>query len=389
MKSCRYSSLVLLLALTQFAGCASTGTSIGRDVSTREWLLSGAALAGYAGDTVLPGQDEIMFMDDSMKRLVEQAVAGQATARGKVRAMLDAIIKPSGLGLEYDPSASFTAREAFVERRANCMSFTLMVVAMLRHVGVETSFNVVEVPLLGDMRDESTLVFYKHINAIVQFPFDAGRAVVDLDLDAYDVNYEQRVITDAAAVAQYYNNRAMEFLQQGNTRAAFPYLVKALTIEPEQSYFWSNLGALYQRSGNLQAAREAFEVALEENSNDLVAMSNAARLYAFLGETKRAEVLTRRVEHFRAHNPYYRYLLAVTAFRVSDYETARRELTEAIRLHKQEHLFHFLLGAVYEKLGMHEAALQSVNTALTLTTDEKQLARYKGKMGRLFSSAQM
>ena len=387
MKGCRCSSLVLLLVL--LGGCASTGTSTGWDVSTRERLLSGEALAGYAGDTSIPGQDEIMSIDESMKRFAEQAVAGQATARDMVKSMLEAIIKPKGLGLVYDPTASFTAREAFEARRANCMSFTLMVVAMLRHVGVETSFNVVEVPLIGDMRDESTLVFYKHINAMVQFPFEAGRAVVDLDMDAYDTNYEQRIITDEAALAQYYNNRSMEYLQEGNARAAFPYLVRALAIEPQQSYFWNNLGALYQRSGNLEAAREAFEVALDENSNDLVAMSNAARLYAYLGETKRAEALTQRVEHFRAHNPYYRYLHAVNAFRVSDYETARRELTEAIRLHKQEHMFHFLLGAVYEKLGMHEAALQSITTALQLTTDEKQLARYKGKMGRLFSSAQM
>jgi Flp pilus assembly protein TadD len=302
-----------------------------------------------------------------------------------VTALIKAIIDPGGLNLQYEPTASYTARETFEHRRANCLSFTLMMVAMLRHLDVDVRFNDVEVPLIWDIHDESTLIFYKHINSIADFPLD-GRAVMDLHMDEYDLSYEQRLISDQAAIAQYYNNRAMELLQQRDLRAAFPFLARAISLEPRQSYLWNNLGSLYQRAGKLQAAKAAFEVALTERGSGAVVMSNAARLYAVLGDSKRAAELTRRVAAFRDANPYFRYVRAISAFKESDFETARDEVVAAIRLYKIEHRFHFLLGAIYEKLGLHEQAVKSVNTALSLTTDEKQLARYRNKMDRLFSA---
>lgn len=386
MKGYRCSPILLFLLL--LSGCASTGSSDNSDASTREWLLSGEVLSDVAVDLPILPQDDAVSLDERMKRFVEHATAGQGSARGKVRSLIAAVIDPTGLGLTYDPGASYSARETFAHRRANCLSFTLMMVSMLRHAGVEAQFNDVDIPLIGGIRDETTLVFYKHINAIVEFPFE-GRAVIDLVMDEYDTSYEQRTITDRAAAAQYYNNRSMEFLQEGKVEASFPYLVKAISLDPRQSYLWSNLGSLYQRAGKLEAAKAAFEIALAENGSDLVATSNAARLYTALGESKRAEALTRRVTMFRERNPYYRYVRAVSAYRSSDFEAAKREVTEAIHLYRQEHRFHFLLGAIYERLGLHDAAVESMNTAINLTTDAKQSARYRSKMDRLFSSAHL
>lgn len=374
-----------LLILLLLSGCATTGVSGPTDLSTRQWLLSGAALfVGPAPEMAMP-QEAVLSLDQSMRQFAERATAGSGSPRGKVTALIKAVIDPGGLNLKYDPTASYTAQETYEHRRANCLSFTLMMVAMLRHLGVDAQFNDVEVPLIWDIHDETTLIFYKHINSIVDFPLD-GRAVMDLNMSEFDASYEQRIISDQAATAQYYNNLAMEFLQQGDARTAFPYLAKAISLGPNQSYLWNNLGSLYQRAGELQAAKAAFEVALTEWGSGDVAMSNAARLYAALGDSKRATELTRRVAAFRAANPYFRYVRAISAFRDSDYETARDEAIAAIRLYKVEHRFHFLLGAIYEKLGLHEQAVTSVNTALSLTTDEKQLARYRDKMERLFSA---
>lgn len=383
MQGLRAFSMLLILLL--ISGCAATSVSGPEANSARQWLLGGEALFGGPAPAVALAEAEVLSLDPSMEQFAERATAGWGTHRGKVTALIKAVIDPAGLNLQYKPTASFTARETFSHRRANCLSFTLMMVAMLRHLGVDARFNDVDVPLIWDIHDETTLLFYKHINSIVDFTWE-GRAVMDLNMDEYDVSYEQRLISDEAAIAQYYNNRAMELLQQGDLRAAFPYLAKAISLEPRQSYLWNNLGSLYQRAGKLQAAKAAFEVALKERGSGAVVMSNAARLYAVLGDSKRAAELTRRVAAFRDANPYFRYVRAISAFRESDYETARDEAVAAIRLYKIEHRFHFLLGAIYEKLGLHEQAVKSVNTALSLTTDEKQLARYRNKLDRLFSA---
>lgn len=374
--------LLIMVCALSLGACAANGVAEMHSENTRQWLLSGESIvAGGIRGADLPEED-VLILDEDMKAFLANATAGKTTARDKVSALLSAVIGPASMGIRYNPSASFTPRETFARREANCLSFTLMMVAMLRHIGIDARFNDVNVPLLSDLRDESTLVFYKHINAIVQFS-ELHRAVLDLNMQEYDTSYIQEEITDNAAVAQYYNNRAMEILQQGQFEPALRYLVKAIALHPHVSYLWSNLGSLYQRAGKLQQARAAFEIALGEDSRDLVAMSNAARLYAVLGDARRAAELSGRVARFRAGNPYYRYVQAVNAYLHADYDGARQELTEAIRLYKQEHRFHFLLGAAYEKLGMHEAAEQSMHTALELATDEKQIARYRDKFDRL------
>lgn len=377
--------LVSLSLIIFLAACATNGIDGPDGDQTRQWLLSGEPLVADGGPLEPVAEENVLQLDEDMRRFVATATAGSKSARDKVQGLLSAVIGSNGLGITYNPSASYSAPETFARREANCLSFTLMMVSMLRHVGVDARFNDVNVPLLSDLRDESTLVFYKHINAIVQFS-EQHRAVLDLNMEEYDTTYTQVEIDDDSAVAQYYNNRAMELLQQGQPRAAFPYLAKAIALDPNQSYLWSNLGSLYQRAGKLQPARAAFELALSEDHRDLVAMSNAARLYATLGDTKRAAELSDRVVRFRAANPYYRYVLAVNAYIHADYNAAREELTEAIRLYKEEHRFHFLLGAAYEKLGMREAAEQSMHTALQLTTDQKQVARYRNKMDRLLTT---
>ena len=68
---------------------------------------------------------------------------------------------------------------------------------------------------------------------------------------------QAKKIPDTLALAQHYNNRAMEFLMQDNYPEAIRYMAAALDIEPGVSYFWSNLGAVYRRSSRLEAAVRA------------------------------------------------------------------------------------------------------------------------------------
>jgi Flp pilus assembly protein TadD len=136
----------------------------------------------------------------------------------------------------------------------------------------------------------------------------------------------------------------------------------------------------------MQAAELAFRKARQVHPVDAAAISNAARLYAQLGRSDLARQLEEQVANHRRRNPYYRYQQGLDAFVEGDYESARNHALAAIGAHDREHRFHFLLGAIYERLGDEGRARGSFDRAIELTSDDRQIALYRRKIDVLRSA---
>jgi Flp pilus assembly protein TadD len=294
------------------------------------------------------------------------------------------LVSPALLGIVYDATATLTPRETYRQRRANCLSFTMLYVLLARHVGLPARFNEVDVPPVWEMQGPDTLILYKHVNALLD-PRHGGRRVVDLDMEVYDTSYPQREIADDLAEAQFFNNRAMELMFEGRFAEARSHLARAIKLEPGVSYFWGNLGSLYWRAGDLPAAELAFRKAMRVHPVDPVAIGNAARLYTELGRSDLAKQLEELVASHRRRNPYYRYQQGLTAFVEGDYDSARSHVLAAIDAHQREHRFHFLLGAVYSKLGNEVRARGSFEKAIELAGTDRQVSLYRHKVDLLLS----
>ena len=379
--------LTIILLLMCLSGCAVNSPIPGRPVTAAQqaWLLSGKPVLGEDATPLVMPDDAVMDLSPEMVAFVDRLVPARADDRTRLRALLTAIMHPGALGIEYEAGATYTAQEVFSRRRANCLAFTNFVVALMREVGLKVHYNEVEVPYVWDMSDNSTLILYKHINAIVRLR-NLPDKVVDIAMEEYDTSYKQRKIPDTLALAQHYNNRAMEFLVQDNYPEAIRYMAAALDIEPDVSYFWSNLGAVYRRSGRLEAAELAYRLALQHDPSDLVAVSNAARLYDQMGERETAQALHERAEYFRKINPYYRYRQGLDAFARHEYLFALEHTGAAIRYYNKEHRFYFLQGAIYSRLGNDKLAEKNLLKAISLTDDTKQNSRYRRKMDLLRST---
>ncbi len=143
------------------------------------------------------------------------------------------------------------------------------------------------------------------------------------------------------------------------------------------------MGSLYRRAGNIKAAEIAYLVALSENSDDLIAMSNLARLYDTTGKVALAEYYENKAHKYRMQNPYFLYGLAQSAFSDGDYLLAAEHAKASIDRYNKEHRFYFLLGAIYEKMGERKLAGVNFKKALDLSDDREQQARYRNKMDRL------
>jgi tetratricopeptide (TPR) repeat protein len=373
---------VLILAV-MFSACSTLAPIDKITADEKRWLLSGEALPIKGEQEIVLPDEDILELTDEMRKFAELAVSGYS-GKAKLKALLGSILSPSGLYLQYDAGASFTAQETFRFGKANCLSFTNMFITMARHVDLEVMYNEVDVPPIWDMRQTNTLVLNKHVNAVV-IRLGKIRQVVDLAMEEFEPTYEQRYISDELAIAQHYNNKAMKYLASGQHVDAFRYLAKALSIEPTVSYFWSNLGSIYRRAGNLDAAEMAYRVALTENPGNFVAISNASRLYEEIGQYELAGQYEKRAHYFRMRNPYYRYGLAQKAFLKKDYELARKHTKAAIHHHDKEHRFYFLLGAIYQRTGDSKLATDNFSKALELSFDDEQQAKYRRKIDILFS----
>ncbi|TQV84093.1 tetratricopeptide repeat protein [Exilibacterium tricleocarpae] len=350
-----------------------------------ERVLSGRGLVDDTDAVILPAED-VFALSEPMREFLERYVSRRAGDGTKLRQLLQAIFHKGVLGLEYDPFKTYTAGDTFLNQEGNCLSFTLMFVAMARALSIDVYINEVDVPPIWEMQDRDTFVFYKHVNAVVNLKRGESK-VVDLNLEDYDVNYRQRRISDRLATAQYYNNRGVQFFYQDEFPEAFRHLRKAIELEPDVSYLWGSLGSLYRRAGLLREAEIAYLQALRLSHRDFVALSNLGRVYTQLGEPDKAGQFHRLAKSFRETNPYYRYNQAKEAFDAGDPEAALALVKDAIRRYRKEHRFHHLAAVIHYRLGNMKQARSSLKYAAKVALDESVSGRYRHKLDKLVAAS--
>lgn len=326
----------------------------------------------------------ILALDDEMRAFLDANVNPGATDVFKLEQLIDAIMEESTFGLEYDENTR-TAAETFRQRLGNCLSFSTMFISLARGVGLQAKFQEVDIPPDWSMRKD-VYVLNRHINVNVDLG-PAGVHVVDFNISDFKSTYDIEVVSDKRAVAHFFNNLGVERMQDGEVAAAVTYFRRAITEgDGRFSPAWTNLGSLYRKSGHLDHAESAYLYALKADKNDAVAMSNLVRLYEMMDEPEKAETYKKRVYEHRMNNPYYRFGLAREAFFKGDYPTAIEHLKHAIRRHRDDDEFYFLLGLCYLMSGHEEEARKWTSKAEEVAATEQDKRRYSTKIEALMSA---
>ncbi len=375
--------VVVVLLVTPALGCASAPWKRDRAAVTREELLAGAALDAAQDSPTLVGEEEVLAVSPEMQDFLDAHVARGASRTPRLRQLARAITDEDTFGLEYDETTR-TASETFGVRRGNCLSFSNMFVAMARQVRLNVSFQEVDVPPDWSFRDDA-FILNRHVNVLVDLGRE-GEHVVDFNMDDFQTSYDQRLISDARALAHYYNNMAVERMQASDTASALLYFRRATEKDPSFSPAWTNLGTLYGREGHPAHAEAAYLQALRADDGDLVAMSNLAAFYERRGDRERAARYRRQVDSHRRRNPYYRYYLAREAFLAEDFDTAIGHLDYAVRKRKNEDDFYYLLGLSYMKKGDERKARRWLSRAEEVAATDALKRRYADKIDILLSA---
>lgn len=346
--------------------------------------LSGELILGRPYQPEELPEANLFGLTPEMRQFVDQAVEGKRTHDAKAEAIHLALLSSTdkgGRGIAYTALTTNTGIDAFAVRQANCLSYTLLYVAMAKYAGLDAYFNEVMLPPTWDMRGDDTYLFMRHMNARVVMPklmrtitrvVDVGDAknadiVVDLEMRRYKSTYKQRRISSAEAGSQYYSNKGMELAAAGDIKAAFLHLRKALSLAGDSSYIWSNMGSLYRRQGFLPEAEALYLRGLVSGPNDYTIMHNLTGLYKEMGNLERENLFREKVRRHRAANPYYRYKVAQEWMSKGNYEKARESIEAALKQEKNEARFYRLAAEIYQHLNLPEKAVEAQKKLNKLT----------------------
>ena len=328
-----------------------------------------------------PAMEEVFAIPPALRRAMHEQV--RATDGRPDHQRLEALVRylfdSRGLGMVYRHDADHTVAEAWQTREANCLSFTILTIALARELGIEAYGQ--EVPrVLSWYREGDTLYFSNHVNAGALI---AGRRLtVDVARDEVLTAAPPRQVDDRRLLAIFHSNRAATLLARGDNRLAAGYMDAAFAADDRYATAWSNAGVLAQREGRQDAAERDFQRALELDGAHEGALMNLAGLYAARGEHDREARVRRRIERIQRHNPFHHFLLAAEDEKRGDYARAAQRYRRAISLYAGEHQFHYGLARAYLHLGEGQKAGESLRRAQALA-GRGTAQRYQAKLDQL------
>ncbi|MEG2804652.1 tetratricopeptide repeat protein [Stenotrophomonas sp.] len=330
-----------------------------------------------------PSPAQILAIPAPLQALLQQRVIAPGYGREqRVERLVHLIFDDDGMGLRYDPYATQTLTETWENRRANCLSFTLLFVTLARAAGIDARVQEVA-QVVTWYEDEGVIYNVGHVNAGVNF---RGRmAVVDLDRNVLYDRYGPQPVSEQRALAHFYNNRGAMHLTDGDPVQARAYLQAALAQDPAFVSGWNNLGVLDARSGNLAQAEHDYRIALQLKPRNAASLTNAAALYRRLGDSRQAALLAKRLQQVQRDDPFAQFRLGNQAEQRHDYAAAIRYYRQAVRLYDSAHQFHFGLARVYFLAGDNRRASREMARARDLAGDTGAAlkARYQAKLDSL------
>jgi tetratricopeptide (TPR) repeat protein len=346
---------LLYCVLAMSAACTAVGP--GQPVLDEKELLSGAAFGvSEQGDPPI-SRAAAFEVDDTMRAFVEAETGHANHQRAKLFTLLEAMKEIDLFALDYEVTTTYTPPVTFRERQGNCLSATMLFVALAREAGLDVEYQLVNVPpTWSDAPD--ILVISNHVNARVT-PRNDREYVVDFNEIGYNDRMPSREIDDDYVLALFYNNLGAEALIRKDYALSFRYFRAGIEADSMISAIWSNLGVLYARQGFDQHAEAAYLQALASRSRNRTALTNLVNLYEARGDHATAQLYREQVRRYQERNPYYHFALAERAYSEQRLDDALAAVSRAIRLKGDEQRFHQLRGQTYLALGRESEAEKS------------------------------
>lgn len=381
------STCAAVLSSALASGCAST-PSLPEPVwptLTEQALLSEDSVFGDTEQTTISAKLKILDVDEAMRAFVAAVPRDTRDSDlSKMERLLLAMRQERLFEIDYAANHTLTAAQTFHARSGNCLSFTNLVIALARELGLDARYQLVDVPQMSERSADLVLV-YGHINALV-LTRRSGRYEVDFNADYGRTAFRRRPIDDRHATALFLNNLAAEALGQDNPSRAFSLLRQAIRTSEQAVAPWTNLGVMYRRAGKPQAAESAYRSALRRDPRDQTARHNLLLLYDDSNRFHAADTLRAQLQREQEKNPYFHHARGMQHLEQQQWREAGLAFLEAIKLNAQEAQFFASLAQAQRGMGDTKAARANLSEAIRLSANPAQTREWKATLQELSSS---
>lgn len=329
------------------------------------WLL---AMSGIAGANPPPEPHELLVLPHPvLERLQSEVIERGRGSERRLELLIDLLFDDDGLALRYAFEPTLTAAEAIAAGHGNCLSFTLLFLALAEAAGIEAQAR--ELALATDWRRDGNALFEAgHIN--VQVRTERRRLIVDFAPDPVETSAATirgaRLIPIERLQAHFYSNRSAELLAAGDAGAAREWNQMALSLEPELIGALNNRGVIESRLGRPDLAEEFYRRALAVDADNVNALFNLLNLYQRDGRTAQAGAIRAHLETLNPRDPYFQWALGVQFESDGDFRQALGFYQRAVRLQPSDPMLHLGLARAASALSQDRRAERALGQARDL-----------------------
>jgi Flp pilus assembly protein TadD len=353
--------LVGLACFSFLLACSNT-PGFTPDLAQLQPLQRGDHKLSVADAELLAPTPDLLAMNDDMRDFVDRYVTTARSPRQRLKLLHSSLRSSALLDIDYDPGADGTAAEAFARGTANCLTYAHLFVAMARYAGLDAHYHSQTLRPQWS-RYGTRVALRQHVNVLVRLRREE-HYLIDIDPVSRDIVAATRILDDTDAFALYHNNLAMSNLSKERVSAAYAHAVKAVAMSPETDYLWVNLGAIYSRSGQPEAASESYLTAISLNADSQSAMNNLVVLFNRNGNKEAAAYWEQQVAQHRHNNPYYYMYLGEQAEIAGDLQLAITHYRDAIKRQDNDPELYFRLGKLYLTLDDPRRSARYVEMAI-------------------------
>ncbi len=296
----------------------------------------------------------------------------------RVNRLLDTIFGEDRLGFSNEPFVTLAPEQALIERRGNCITFAMLIVALTREMGLDAHFNQVAIPPRWRQNGD-VIVETGHVNVVI---VHAGKNYVIEWLDYYRDYGNQliEIIDDSRVRSHYYSNLSIGAFRNQNMREAFRWANLALQNDESNANAWQNLAVYNIRQNELEKAEAILLDAIENGIKQPSLYFTLSRLSEMLEKTDDAKRYLKIGEKHAKKNPFYHYRIARKSHEEGDYKRAIRAYKKSIRRLPNYHLFYKEIAKSYLLSGDQKNWRISIEKAHKLAKNPETRQIYERKL---------